>query len=341
MNRRYDIDWLRVIAIGLLLIYHTAIAFQPWGPLIGFITNNQSWESLWLPMTMLNVWRIPILFFISGMGVCLAFRRKTWRQLLQERFGRILIPFLFGFFTIVPLQAYIAGCYYQQRTGYMPGAGHLWFLGNIFLYLLLLLPAFWFLKKSRHAVSLIQKISTSLLFPFMIMGVFMIETLIVQPVLFELYAMTMHGFALGLTAFFFGFCFILGGDPFLRMLLKWRWLFLVMSLLLYACRLNGTGNTVIAAESVSWVFAVLAFGYHYLNRPGRLLRYLSQAAYPVYIVHMLFLYLASLLVFPMTMPVALKFILVLLLTCAGCFAFYGFVIRRIKLMRMLFGLKSE
>ena len=29
-ERRYDIDWLRVIAIGLLLIYHIAIAFQPW-----------------------------------------------------------------------------------------------------------------------------------------------------------------------------------------------------------------------------------------------------------------------------------------------------------------------
>ncbi len=27
-NRRYDIDWLRVIAIGLLLIYHVAIGFQ-------------------------------------------------------------------------------------------------------------------------------------------------------------------------------------------------------------------------------------------------------------------------------------------------------------------------
>jgi len=29
-NRRYDIDWLRVIAIGLLLIYHIAIGFHPW-----------------------------------------------------------------------------------------------------------------------------------------------------------------------------------------------------------------------------------------------------------------------------------------------------------------------
>lgn len=83
-NRRYDIDWLRVIAIGLLLIYHIAIGFQPWGVLIGFIQNNESLESTWIPMSMLNVWRIPLLFFVSGMGVCFAIRKRNWKQLLLE-----------------------------------------------------------------------------------------------------------------------------------------------------------------------------------------------------------------------------------------------------------------
>ena len=54
-ERRYDIDWVRVIAIGLLLIYHVAIGFQPWGIMIGFIANKQPWESLWIPMAMLNI----------------------------------------------------------------------------------------------------------------------------------------------------------------------------------------------------------------------------------------------------------------------------------------------
>ncbi|MEP4596601.1 MAG: acyltransferase, partial [Cyclobacteriaceae bacterium] len=71
-NRRYDIDWLRVIAIGLLLIYHVAIGFQPWGVFIGFIQSSSPLESIWVPMSMLNVWRIPLLFFVSGMGVYFA-----------------------------------------------------------------------------------------------------------------------------------------------------------------------------------------------------------------------------------------------------------------------------
>ena len=343
MNRRYDIDWLRTIAIGLLLIYHTAIAFQPWGLLLGFITNNQSWEALWLPMTMLNVWRIPVLFFISGMGACLAFRRKNRRQLLIERSRRILIPFLFGYFVIVPLQGYIAGSYYHQRMGYMPGPGHVWFLGNIFLYLLLLLPVFSYLKKREQGktVLMLQKLSGSLLLPLIVVIVFMLEALLVKPVIFELYAMTLHGFILGLLAFFFGFCFILAGDPFLKMLLKWRWLFLGVSVWLYVWRLSGANNSVIAAESVCWIFSVLAFGYRYLNRPGKTLHYLSKAAYPVYIIHMNFLYLSSALIFPFNMPAPMKFVLVLLLTFAGCLAFYEFVVRRVKIIGIFFGLNKK
>ena len=34
--RRHDIDWLRVITIALLLIYHIAIIFQPWAMFVGF-----------------------------------------------------------------------------------------------------------------------------------------------------------------------------------------------------------------------------------------------------------------------------------------------------------------
>ena len=77
MTRRHDIDWIRVITIGLLLIYHTAIGFQPWGFFIGFITNNKFLQSLWTPMTMLNVWRIPILFYVSGMGLFLAVQNRN------------------------------------------------------------------------------------------------------------------------------------------------------------------------------------------------------------------------------------------------------------------------
>jgi len=106
-TRRHDIDWLRVITIGLLLIYHVTIVFQPWGVFIGFIQSQESIEALWTPMSMINIWRIPLLFFVSGMGVCFAIKKRSWKQLIIERTRRILLPFLFGINFKVPIQVKI------------------------------------------------------------------------------------------------------------------------------------------------------------------------------------------------------------------------------------------
>jgi peptidoglycan/LPS O-acetylase OafA/YrhL len=118
--RRYDIDWVRVIAIGLLLIYHIGIGFQPWGVFIGFIQSDKPLNSLWIPMSMLNIWRIPLLFFVSGMGVCFAIRKRNWKQLVLERTKRILLPFVFGIFFIVPIHIFIWQIYYSQDLVYTP-----------------------------------------------------------------------------------------------------------------------------------------------------------------------------------------------------------------------------
>ena len=99
---------------------------------------------------MLNVWRIPLLFFVSGMGVYFAMQHRNWKQLLKERAGRILIPFVFGIFVIVPIHIYLLQSHYQWELSYQPGPGHLWFLGNIFAYVIILSPVFYYLKKNEQ-----------------------------------------------------------------------------------------------------------------------------------------------------------------------------------------------
>lgn len=345
-NRRYDIDWLRVIAIGLLLIYHVAIGFQPWGMMIGFITNDKPLGSLWPLMSMLNIWRIPLLFFVSGMGGYFAMQHRNWKQLLKERARRILIPFVVGMFVIVPMHMYLWQRYNQWEPGYQPGPSHLWFLGNIFVYVIILSPVFFYLKRKEEGkiVTSIKKVSGNPWCLLPVIAAFVAEVLLVGPNPYELYAMTWHGFFLGLLAFIFGYCFVLAGPAFWNMLLKWRWLFVAAAVLLYTWRLlqpqMNVPNVLLVIESNGWIFSVFAFGYKYLNRSGKALRYLSEAAYPVYIIHMIFLFLASLLIFPLNMDVQLKFILVLLFTGIGCFAFYEFIVRRVSFIRPLFGLKN-
>lgn len=342
-ERTYAIDWIRVIAIGLLLVYHIAIGFQPWGMMIAFITNGQPWDSLWIPMSLLNVWRIPLLFFVSGMGVYFSLRNRTWKELWRERATRILIPLAVGAAVIVPVHVLLFQQYYHFQPDYTPGRGHLWFLGNILVYTAVFTPAFMYCKNNpdngvvralRHAF---HHPATMLI----VFAAFVAEAWLV-PGPYELYAMTAHGFWLGMLAFVSGYCFVLSGEGFWHMLMRWRWFWLLSAAALFTVRLSiynlHAPWYMVPIESVLWILTVLAFGYRYLNRPGRVLTYLSQAAYPVYILHMIALYAGSSLIFPLPLAAPVKFVLVLLITIGGCLLAYE-GIRRVKILRLLFGLK--
>ncbi len=341
--RRYDIDWIRVIAIALLMVYHVAIVFQPWGLMIGFMTNAEPWESLWLPMTMLNVWRIPILFFIAGMGLVYSFQNRNWKELLKERALRIGIPFAFGIVFIAPIYLLILQNYYEWQIQYIPQASHLWFLGNILCYILITILPMYFLKRasdSSFAIKLRRVLSSYLIFPIVI-SCFVIETLIVNPPIYEMYATTTHGFFLGLLAFVFGSLFAYAGDGFWNKLVKLKWLFLVLAISFFAIR---AGNYLAFPEKVNlpietclWVFTIFAFARQYLNIPHRILTYFSKAAYPVYILHMIFLGLSCTLLLPLSISVQIKFLGILSGTIAGSLLCYE-LIKRIKYLRILFGI---
>ncbi|HAA10459.1 MAG TPA: acyltransferase [Cytophagales bacterium] len=340
-SRRYDIDWLRVIAIGLLVIYHIAIVFQPWAMFIGFIRSDTPWEGLWTPMTLLNVWRIPFLFFVSGMGVYFAMRKRNVVQLLLDRAKRIALPYVFGLLAIVPLHFLIFQQYYGLPSGYQAHPGHLWFLGNLIIYVSCFFAFFFRMMKNPEGKfrKTLMRIMSNPLGPLAVAVFFVLEVLLVQPQIFAQYAQTLHGYAIGAVAFFFGFLFVYTGKPFWDTVLRWRWLYAAGAVGLYSLRITTLEtNTLMAVESVFWILSIFGFGYRYLNKPSRALTYLSQAAYPVYIIHMFVLYGAASIVLPWPIPVPAQFALIVAFSMVGCWALYEFVIRRIPILRPLFGL---
>jgi glucans biosynthesis protein C len=343
-NRRYDIDWLRVIAIGLLIIYHTAIVFQPWGLMIGFTTNKEPWEALWKPMMMLNIWRIPLLFFISGMGVYFSFQSRNVWLLINERATRILVPFVFGSLVLVPLYLLIMQKYYDWNMQYIPSPGHLWFLGNIFVYVVLTLPFMILLKKNNSINEKISKIFSSPISLIGMIALMVCEAYIINPPIYEMYAMTWHGFALGFLAFIFGYIMAMNRRIFEK-IVSYRFLLLGFAFALYLSRLleieKLPPNIVMPIESMLWIFAIFGLGYKYLNFSNKTLSYLSSAAYPFYIIHMLFLGLGSMILLPLNLVVQAKFIGLLLFTFSGCLLSYELIIKRFTVLRFLFGIKKE
>ena len=237
-DRRYDIDWLRVISISFLLIYHIVLMYQPWGFYIGFIQSPETNESIWIPMALLNVWRIPLLFFVSGMGVCFALRKRDWKELLKDRALRILLPLLFGSFLIVPVHQLIFAIYYNQEFGFSPNVGHLWFLLNICIYVTQVIGfAFLDQKYDYKFYNVVRSVLKRPYFIYLFYVPFILEAVLINPQYFSLYVGTTHGFILGMIAFFFGFQFIAIGEAFWNSVKKLWHINLFIAFGLYLIRL--------------------------------------------------------------------------------------------------------
>jgi hypothetical protein len=236
--------------------------------------------------------------------------------------------------------------YYSQDITYTVQVSHLWFLAYIFIYVVILSPLFFWLKKraggkAHTKLTLLFKSPVGML---IIIAAFVVEALLVQPETFETYSMTWHGFFLGMLAFLFGFILVYSGTAFWQTVKKWKWLLLFLAAALFTFRFIAydlmAPNYLKAIESNLWIFAAFGLAYTYLNHPGKTLSYLSKSAYPVYILHMIFLYLGSYLIVPLELPALLKLLMITIFTFTGCFLTYEFIIRGLGFLRPLFGLKS-
>jgi len=345
-ERRYDVDWLRVMALGLLILYHVVVSFQPWARWIFFIQNDQPLVGLWAVMSLINVWRIPILFLVSGMGVRFAMERRNWKQLLQDRTVRILVPFVVGYFLVCPISVYFASRYYGLGAVYVPNEGHLWFLANIFAYVVVLLPLFVYLNnRPDHAI--MRSIARIIQWPFgLVLFVLPLiaEAVLANPASYVTYAMTPHGFWLGLICFVTGFVFVSLRDAFWQAVMRARWGAIGAAVGLYLVRLlvfelEGVPNWLIALETMSWILAILGFGSLYLNKPSKSLAYFSRAVYPVYIIHMPIQFLIAYYLLPLSLPVILKLVVLLGGTYGVSLLLYEYAFRRVAWIRPLFGMK--
>ena len=346
-ERRHDIDWLRTIALTLLIFFHCALSFQPWGVFFGFPVNHPSIEALGPVMAVINVWRIPLLFLASGMGVCFAMERRSWLGLIRERSVRVLLPWLFGICLLNPFFAWLMPLL-GWHEAYKIQFGHLWFLLNIYLYALWFVGFLIYFKNEpdNPVLRFLRQVVRWPLGLYLFAIPYMIEAAVMRPQYFTLYVDTAHGWLLGTICFALGFVFVSLKEDFWRAAARTRWVALTVGVALYLVRLlvyhlENYSNALIALESVSWIYALLGFASLHLNRPSRVLSYCSKAVFPVYIVHMPVQYLLAHFLFPTDLSAWVKLPVLIVGTLAVSLALYQLILRHTWYMKPLWGIKLK
>ena len=98
-------------------------------------------------------------------------------------------------------------------------------------------------------------------------------------------------------------------------------------------------QSLTAIEAFSWMISIFGYGTKFLNNKSTRLSYFSTAVYPIYILHMPLQFFFSLFIIPLDIPAILKLILIIMSTLISSFTIYDLIIKRLKWIRPLFGLK--
>lgn len=156
-ERRFDLDWIRIAAFGLLILYHVGMVFVPW---YYHVKSAQLVPALEPFMLALNPWRLSLLFLVAGAATRFMAAKATPGALTRSRSLRLLPPLLFGMAVIVPPQPYwelvlrhlytadFVTFYSQQYFAFakqfcsngpclvLPTWNHLWFVAYLWVYTL-------------------------------------------------------------------------------------------------------------------------------------------------------------------------------------------------------------
>jgi glucans biosynthesis protein C len=361
-NTRYEfLDWLRVIAIFVLLFFHTGMLFVGWG---WHIVNAETIPDLELPMDLAHRLRMPLLFVVAGAGMWFALQRRTGAALVRERTLRLLVPAIVGMFLIVPPQVFVERISHGQWTGgyldfmvqrvfqFRPyPAGdfswhHLWFIIYLYVYVLLLLPALLWWRNKRPAIRPGAWI-------FALALPLCLNEILLKPLFPERHNLVSDWYIFNHYLLFTAYGFVLASTQGV-----WDWLAerrhwslglgLANVLVLLALIEMGVTSQDTPTDSAMAIFftwfsllAFLGYGRRHLSFGNRLLSWARDASYPVYILHQSVIIVIAYWIIQQPWRPWTKYWVVLGATLAICVVLYEFVLRHFAALRVAFGIKPR
>jgi glucan biosynthesis protein C len=368
-QRRIDLDWLRVILIGFVFIFHSGRFFDTGG---WHVKNPETYFGVQVWTTFLANWMMPAIFAVSGASLFFALGRSNGK-FIKDKVLRLLVPLIVGALTHVAGQVYLERITHHQFTGtffeFLPhyfdglyGFGgnfawmglHLWYLLVLFMFSLLLLPFFRWLKGQGAYV--LNKLGDVLSVPAMIYGlavpIVLLSVTLDPSMLWGI--RDMGGWPLPIYLLFFIYGFLVISHTGLQQRIRQqRWLSLLLGLVCFAVLAViwaaqgdapvGTPRyaqifTIFGISAWCWVLAILGFGMKYLTRNPPFLRHANEAVLPFYVLHQSILIYVGYFVVQWNVPDLLKWLIIAPVSLALILGLIK-LIERINVLRFLFGLK--
>jgi hypothetical protein len=317
---------------------------------------------------------MPLIFVISGASLFYALGKGKTGVFIHDKVLRLLVPLVVGILTHVSLQVYLdrlthgqfQGSYFEFLPGYfngiegfggnMPWTGmHLWYLLVLFIFTMLFLPLFHWLKDGPGQ-GLLNRLGGFLAWPG-------------APILLALPTVVLLNLidpdsALGnwenggwyyivYITFFLGGFLIIAHDGLQRRIQSQRWLSLAagLGLLVVAFALWGGDDPAFGSLRFagiyslyglcSWCFilAILGFGMKYLTFRTPFLKYASEAVLAFYILHQTVLLGVGYFVVQWHIPDLAKWLIIFVSSFAIIMCLYEYLVRRNNVLRFLFGMK--
>jgi glucan biosynthesis protein C len=372
LTRRYAIDWIRVLAILTVFLFHSTRFFDSgdW-----HVKNATTYLAADIWVAFLGHWMMPLIFVISGISTFYALGGRGAGKFLKDRALRLLVPLVVGMFTHIALQVYFErvthgqfhGSFFEFLPHYFDGLYafggnfawmglHLWYLEMLFVFSLVCLPLLLWLRRGSGAR------------PLHGLGEFLARPgtiyLLALPIMLALAApdpeapwatRAWGGWSLVACLLFFLYGFVLGAHEGVGQgIQRVRWVSLAAGLVLFGTLaglvLSGGEpeygqpryTLVFSMYGLSawcWILAILGFGLKHLTGNTPFLSYANQAVLPFYVLHQTVLLSVGYFVVGMPVPDLLKLGLISTSSFAIIVAIYEFLVRRNNILRILFGMK--
>ncbi len=369
-QRRIDLDWLRVILIGLVFIFHSGRFFDTGG---WHVKNAETYFGVQVWTTFLANWMMPAIFMVSGASLFFALGSSNGK-FVKDKVLRLLVPLVVGVFTHVAVQVYLERVSQHQFTGtffeflpryfnglYTSGGNfawmglHLWYLLVLFVFSLALLPLFrWLQGRGARTLSKFGDVLSLPLMVYVLAAPIALLLVNLNPRSLLFGSRDWGGWPLPVYLFFFVYGFVVISHAGLqRRIMQQRWLSLALGLAGFAVLFVIWGTqgdapyrapryaqifTVFGISGWCWVLAIFGFGLQHLTRSTPFLQRANEAVLPFYVLHQSVLIVVGYFVVQWDLPAGLKWLLIAPLSFAIIVGLIA-IIRRVNVLRFLFGMK--